>query len=44
MSGENNPMYGKRASEETRKKMSIAQSRRKHRKPHTDKTKKLIAE
>lgn len=44
MSGENNPMYGKRASEETRKKMSIAQSRRKHRKPHTDETKKLIAE
>lgn len=43
-SGEKNPLWGKKASEETRKKMSIAQSRRKHRKPHTEETKKKIAQ
>ena len=42
--GEKNPMYGKKFSEETRKKMSIAQSKRKHRKPHTEETKKKISE
>lgn len=42
--GENNPMYGHRASEETRKKMSESQKKRGKRKPHSEKTKKLISE
>lgn len=41
--GKKNPMWGKKASDDTRRKMSIAQSARKHRKPHSDYTKKLIA-
>ena len=42
--GNKNPMYGKKMSEETRRKMSISQSARKHRKPHSEHTKKLISE
>ena len=42
--GEKNPMYGKKVSDETRKKMSISQSARKKRRPHTEYTKRLIAE
>lgn len=43
MIGEKNPMWGKKISEETRKKLIAAQSRRKHRKPHTEHTKYLIS-
>ena len=42
--GEKNPMWHKKVSEETKKKMSIAQSRRKHRKPHTEETKRKISQ
>lgn len=38
--GVNNPMYGKKISEETRHKMSISQKGRKH----TEETKKIISE
>ena len=42
--GEKNPMWHKKVSEETKKKMSIAQSRRKHRNPHTEETKRKISQ
>ena len=42
--GEKNSMFGKKMSEETRKKMSIAQSKRKHRKPHSEESKRKMSE
>lgn len=42
--GDKNPMFGKKISEETRIKMSIAQRKRSHRKPHTEETKIKISE
>lgn len=42
--GDKNPMFGKKFSEETKKKMSLAQSKRKHRKSHSEETKRKISE